>query len=63
MVGNLHLAKQIGTVVYESSPFACWWRILAQRLNLADMLFERLKKTAHNFLLWTEVFLWGGDAL
>ncbi|KAA8681431.1 hypothetical protein F4W18_02440 [Vibrio gigantis] len=49
MVGILHLAKQTGTVEYESSPFVCWWRILAQRVEHAGMLFEGFNKTAHNF--------------
>ncbi|PTP04167.1 hypothetical protein CWO17_12220 [Vibrio sp. 10N.286.45.A3] len=49
MVGNLRLAKQTGTTEYESSPFVCWWRILAQRLELAGMQFAGTNKTAHNF--------------
>ncbi|PMO40838.1 hypothetical protein BCT10_03835 [Vibrio splendidus] len=42
----------------EFSPFVCWWRILAQRLEHAGMLFEGLHRTTHNFLLWVEIALW-----
>ncbi|PTP19514.1 hypothetical protein CWO36_10945 [Vibrio splendidus] len=42
----------------EFSPFVCWWRILAQRLEHAGMLFEGLNRTTHNFLLWVEIALW-----
>ncbi|PMP43680.1 hypothetical protein CWO34_04800 [Vibrio splendidus] len=53
----------IGGTVYhirstEFSPFVCWWRILAQRLEHAGMLFEGLNRTTHNFLLWVEIALW-----
>ncbi|NOI89222.1 hypothetical protein F0235_02065 [Vibrio splendidus] len=39
----------------EFSPFVCWWRILAQRLEHTGMLFEGLNRTTHNFLLWVEI--------
>ncbi|PTP64962.1 hypothetical protein CWO01_03330 [Vibrio splendidus] len=42
----------------EFSPFVCWWRILAQRLEHAGVLFEGLNRTTHNFLLWVEIALW-----
>ncbi|CAK3029051.1 hypothetical protein VCRA2121O337_40028 [Vibrio crassostreae] len=52
MVGNLRLAKQTGTTEYESSPFVCWWRILAQRLDLTGMQFAGSNKTTHYMSLW-----------